>query len=179
MLDDPAQFLAALQDNDKDAWDEFYGSHLQPLRSRLARQFGDLSPEEIDDVSSIVIERVFQKIGTVKVPQALGSWLWKVAKSQAISYVNSRKRRYLRSPPIEDDTLVDDQIEFTEALSDGEAVNPRLQDAFETMSPVHRSLLMMRTEGVPDEVIYHFTGLVPRQQRAILGYVRSGFGSTS
>jgi RNA polymerase sigma factor (sigma-70 family) len=175
-MTDPTQFLDALQDGDKHAWEQFYTSHLLPLRSKLARSFHSLSPEEIDDVWAMVIERAFQKIGTVRVPKALGSWLWQVARSQALTYLERKERR--RQSPIFEEIPANDLAEqFVEALND--ETSAQLRDAFEALSPVHRSLLMMRAEGVPDEVIYHFTGLGPPQQRGVLGHVRSRIGRTS
>ncbi len=176
-MSDPTQFLDALKKEDPETWEEFYTSHLEPLRAKLARQFGNLSPEEIDDVWSISIERIYAKIGTVKIPKALGSWLWQVARSQALTYLDSKRRR--RQSPMFEEILADDQVEqLAEAWND-EATNPQLREAFEALSPVQRSLLMMRSEGVPDEVIYHFTGLGSPQQRGVLGYVRSRVGNAS
>ena len=173
-MSDPARFLDDLQKHDPATWEQFYNSHLLPLRSKLARSFDSLSPEEVDDVWAIVIERVYQRIGMVKVPKALGSWLWKVARSQALTYLDSKRRR--RQTPIIEEILFDEQQ--TEGLRD-DAVSPRLREAFEAMPPVHRSLLMMRAEGMPNEVIYYFTGLVPTQQCAVLGYLRSGIRLTN
>ncbi len=78
-----------------------------------------------------------------------------------------------------EEILDDDQArQLAEALND-ETVSLRLREAFEAMSPVQRSLVVMRTGGVPVEVVYHFTGLVPNQQRAMLGYVRSRIGNAN
>ncbi len=176
-MSDPTQFLDALKKEDPETWERFYASHLLPLQLKLARHFGDLSPEEIDDVWSIAIERIYAKIGAVEIPQALGYWLWQVARNQALTYLDSKRRR--RQSPMFEEILDDNQTEqLAEAWND-EITSPQLREAFEAMPPVHRSLLMMRIEGVPDEVIYHFTGLGPPQQRGVLGHVRSRVGNAS
>jgi hypothetical protein len=105
----------------------------------------------------------------------MGSWLWQVARGQALTYLTAKKRR--RQSPLFEDILDDDQVEqIAETLNDK---SPQLRDAFAALSPIQRSLLVMRSEGVPDEVIYHFLHLGPAQQRGVLGYVRSRVGSTS
>ncbi len=94
-MTDPTQFLDALQDSDKDAWEQFYTSHLLPLRFMLARRFSDLSPEEVDDVWAAVIERVYQRIALVQTPQALGGWLWTGAYRTGLTMAH--RKRHLQT----------------------------------------------------------------------------------
>ncbi len=175
-MSDPTQFLDALKKEDPETWEEFYTSHLEPLRARLAQQFGNLSLEEIDDVWSISIERIYAKIGTVKIPKALGSWIWQVARSQALTYLASKRRR--RQSPMLEEILDYDQEEQLAEIWNVE-ISPQLREAFGAMAPVNRSLLMLRAEGVPAEVIFCLTGLKPRQQYATLGHMRSVMNNTN
>jgi RNA polymerase sigma factor (sigma-70 family) len=175
-MPDHARLLDDLKEDDQETWEQFYNSYLLPLRTRLTKQFENLSPEEIDDIWATVIEKVYQKIGTVKVPRALGSWLWQVARSQALDYLKIKK---LRRQLLFNEGILSDQVKQTEVLPDDNPASPRLREAFEAMSPVHRTLLTMRAEGAPPELIYCFTGLEPRQQCATLGYVRFKVESTN
>jgi DNA-directed RNA polymerase specialized sigma24 family protein len=176
-MTDLTRFLDALQDGDKRAWEQFYESHLQPLRPRLAQRFSDLSPAEIDDVWAAVIERVYQRIALVQNPQALGGWLWVVAYHTGLNYVARRKRHLQRLAVIEE-TLPDEQAQdpWAYLTAGDDTVGGQLWDAIEALPPLHRSVLVLRVrDGIPAEVVHYCTRLTPNQQRGVLGSIRRRF----
>jgi RNA polymerase sigma-70 factor (ECF subfamily) len=178
MMDDPAHLLDALTNGDGKAWESFYRSHLLPLRTKLARCFDSLSPEEVDDVWAETIEKVCRKIQTVREPKALKGWLWKVARRTGLNYVQERATQEQRQMPLFEEVLPDDEGDDPlEALvADDGAITARLREAFEVLPPLHQSVLMLRHDGgAPEDVIFSFTGLTPHQQRGVLGNVRSRF----
>ncbi len=174
MLDSTC-FLDALKNGDGEAWEQFYHSYLLPLRPMLTRRFNGLSPEEVDDVWADAIEKVCRRIETVRVPRALGSWLWTVAHNTGLSYVIGQKRR--QEVPIVEETLLDEQGDPLQDLARNDAlVAARLRAAFEALPATHRSVLMLRVrDGMPAEVVHHFTQLTPNQQRGVLGNIRLRF----
>ncbi len=176
-MTDPTQLLDALQDGDKDAWEQLYTSHLLPLRPKLARRFSDLSPEEVDDVWATVIERVYQRIALIQTPQALGCWLWTVAYRTGLNYM-ARRKRHLQTLTVIDEILPDEQAQDPWVLmaEGNDTISGQLWEAIEALPPLHRSVLMLRVrDGIPAEVVHYCTRLTPNQQRGVLGNIRYRF----
>jgi len=175
-MDDLAQLLDALERGDQEAWEHLYRNYLKQLRPRLGQHFRTLPPEEVDDIWAIAIERIYQKVGTVRDPKKLRGWLWTVARNTGSTYLK-RKRTHL---PIVEEILADEDKEplAVEGLAEGDAeITARLREAFEVLPPLHRTVLALRRDDTPSEVICGLTGLTHAQQKGVLGNVRLRFRS--
>lgn len=173
-FDTDAEFVQGLRDADEQVWEQFYKAFLHPLKGYLAARYDALSPAEVDDVWSHVIETVFTRIDTLNDPGALGCWLWTIARNAAVDWFRDRDRR--------SEVSIDDVSERVDSFFAAPPLSPdpSLAQALSRIPPEQQTVLLAGVAGdLPEGVIYYLTGLVPQQQRGVLGAVRRRFEGAS
>lgn len=147
-------------------FDRYSGRLLYYLRRLVGR------PGAADDVLQRAWLKVYRRIGTLKEPRAFRSWLYRIARNEAISLLRSERRRVELDEADEGEHLSIDPDE----TDDDPAwhVEPaRLHGALERLSAPHREVLtLFYLEDLPYAEIAEVVGCPVGTVRSRLHYAR-------
>ena len=157
---------------ERQAWRELHRAYHDRV-VRLLNRLG-LPPAEIEDASQEVFVQVFRALARFEKRADLGTWIYRIAVSQAARYRRSRVPRFLR-------WLVPEPAEAGHVsgpeLSEAEAVR-RVRRTLAQLKPAHRTaLVLFEFEGLSGEQIAEVTGSPMATVWRRLHYARREFES--
>ena len=142
-----ARLVEEVQAGDTAALETFF--HLVRPRLRAFLLYQGFNPETCDELTSIVVATVLQKISTVENAQAFEAWFWTVARNHIRGYLRKQKRtRRLNELPGPVPTQPDEMILLAEEYQ-------AVRVALATLSPADRELLWLREV---ERLSYHEIG---------------------
>ena len=130
------------------------------LRPRLGAMIGE--PADTEDVLQDVLFTICRRLWTLNDARLFRPWAHRVATRTAWKFINRRRREFLRTEPIEDESLPANIAE-----PDGEDLAPLL----ERVSPASRIVLMLHyLEGKTLEATAAELGVAPGTVKSRLAY---------
>lgn len=81
---DDATLVSAALGGDRDAFRDLYDRY-RPAVWRVARSFGDLDVDDVDDVVQETFVRAFRSLAKLKEPTRFAGWLLTIARNRALS----------------------------------------------------------------------------------------------
>ena len=153
------------QIGDGSAWDELYRRSNPPLGYYLRRLTG--SDATADDVQQEVWLTVVRNIARLKSPDAFRVWLYRIARSRAMSRL-AEQHCYV---------ALDEQAVALSEVSEDEPFSPRdaarVHAALANLSPGHREVLLLRfMEDLPYEQIAEVVGCSVGTVRSRIHYAK-------
>jgi RNA polymerase sigma-70 factor, ECF subfamily len=121
---------------DRAAWDELYRHYNPPLAYYLRRLTG--RDQTGDDVQQEVWLAVVRNIARLKSPEAFTVWLYRIARSKAMS----RLPAYRKDAPLEEEPAAPVEIPDDETFSESDMA--RVHAALDGLRPEHRDVLLLR-----------------------------------
>jgi RNA polymerase sigma-70 factor (ECF subfamily) len=131
-----ARLVEEVQAGNTAALETFF--HLVRPRLRAFLLYQGFTPEACDELSSIVVATVLQKISTLKNAQAFEAWFWTVARNHVRGYMRKQKRtRRLNELPGPGPAQPDEIVLLAEEYQ-------AVRSALATLSLADRELLWLR-----------------------------------
>lgn len=158
------------QTGDDRAFEQLFDRYSSRLLYYLRRLLG--RPGTADDVLQRAWLKVYRRIGTLKEPRAFRSWLYRIARNEAISLLRSERRRVQLDEADEEEHL---SVPPDDAEDDvGRRVDPgRLHAALQRLSAPHREVLtLFYLEDLPYAEIAEVVGCPVGTVRSRLHYGR-------
>ncbi len=115
-----AELVARAVRGDRGAHRELYDRY-RPVVFRVARSFGDLDRDEIDDVVQEAFVRGFQALPKLKEPARFGPWLLTIARNRALSRLARRRSAQELSEELGREPESQEGVDPSAADSEGEA----------------------------------------------------------
>ncbi len=138
------QLVAAVQRGDRPAADRLVRDHDSWVRSVIYGVTG--RPELVEDVAQQVWAQVWQRLGSLKDPQRLRPWLYRVARHAALDASIARRRNRTRIGELEQAGDVPDDERLAspvEAVAHGE-LRTSLLRAVEGLPALYREPFVLR-----------------------------------
>jgi RNA polymerase sigma-70 factor (ECF subfamily) len=122
--------FAAVRGGDRSAYDYLVRKY---MRKALSISWGIVrDPHDAEDLTQEAFVRAFQKIGSVKTPEAFAPWLYRIVTNLSLDHLRRRKRHGTEAIP--ESYAAKDR---SDALS-GEVLARRIDAAMETLPDMQR-----------------------------------------
>jgi RNA polymerase sigma factor (sigma-70 family) len=151
-----AELVSAARTGDGRAWAALV-RRLNPMLRGVARRYG-LSPSQVDDVVQETWMRLFEHVGRLREPEAVGGWLVVTTRREALRQLQTRVKEHLS-----DDRDLGDSVDGSEPEGELVASERReaLTHAMAALPARHRDLmeLFLREPGLDYQEISDRTGI--------------------
>jgi len=138
------------QRGDLEAFDRLVAEHADAIYHVTYRITGN--PHDAQDAAQEAFVKAFRGLRHYRGDASFQTWLYRIATNAALDLV--RRRPHARSAPLEE--AADMVTDSAEVNLERQEIHRRVQDALETLSPEHRSLVVLRDlRGFSYEEIAH------------------------
>ena len=132
------ELVDAARAGDERAWTALV-LRLEPRLRAVARRYG-LSPAQVDDVLQNAWLRLFEHLGTLREPEAVGAWLMVTVRREAFRVLQARVREIVTDDPLDSHAPQADGPEADVLAAERRRV---LERAMGGLSDRHRSLMVL------------------------------------
>jgi RNA polymerase sigma-70 factor (ECF subfamily) len=137
-----AALVARAVRGDRAAHRDLYDRY-RPLVFRVARSFGELDRDEVDDVVQEAFVRGFQALANLKEPARFGPWLLTIARNRALTRLARRRSAQ---------ELAEDLKRETDAQEGADPADPAAEAELEVV----RRIISELPEGPEKETVHLF-----------------------
>ncbi len=138
------------------AFQRLFELYKTPVHNFVARMIG--RREDAEDVVQEVFVKLYHKLGTLREPKYFTTWLFSIAKNEAINYARKHRRKEVLalepSASVESETrepFADSAASNVEQILMEEETNDLLQNALAAVPEVNRAAFIL---GVLEEYSY-------------------------
>jgi RNA polymerase sigma-70 factor (ECF subfamily) len=163
--------VIAFQSGEDVAYDEIYRRHSRRVSGICVRMLGD--SQDAQEAAQEAFLKAYQALARFNGTYQLGAWLARIAANVCLDHLRVRARSAkVVSLPFGDDLL--DEAGPPEDVVLGR--NPRVDDAIESIQPLHATALKLRAlEGLSHKEIAGRLSMTPEQVKALLHRARTSF----
>jgi len=135
------------------AFQQLFELYKTPVYNFVVRMIG--RREDAEDVVQEVFVKLYHKLGTLREPKYFTTWLFSIAKNEAINYARKHRRKeMLALEPVESETrapFTDNAASNVEQILIEEEMDDLLQNALAAVPEVNRAAFIL---GVLEEYSY-------------------------
>jgi len=127
--------VAACRKGNRQAFDELLSQFEKPVFNAVFRMLNDY--EEARDVTQTAFMKAFEKLDQFDASHKFFSWIYRIAINECINYQAARRHEAKLEPDVQG-------IDNPEQNAGRDELHQELQDALMTLSPEHRSVVVLK-----------------------------------
>lgn len=170
------ELTLSFQAGDRGAYDSIYLRYSQRVNFVCQRMLAD--PQDAQDAAQETFLRVYQALPRFNGRYQLGAWINRIATNVCLDLIRSRKRTPAEAAPNEvlEEVVSVDTDKDPEEVMLRSAEGGRIQETLASLSPLHRTAILMRDlEGRDYRDIASILGVTECRARVLLHRARKGF----
>ncbi|MFN2490521.1 MAG: sigma-70 family RNA polymerase sigma factor [Actinomycetota bacterium] len=170
------ELTLSFQRGDRSAYDSIYARYSTRVEMVCRRMLSD--PQDAQDAAQETFLRVYQALPRFNGRYQLAAWINRIATNVCLDVLRSRSRTPAESAPNEvlEDVVKIESDEDPQEVMLRSAEGDRVQETLASLSPLHRTAILMRDfEGRDYSYIANVLGVTECRARVLLHRARKGF----